>query len=265
MQLRTDETAHPILLSDMFANLADQETNPVSSDINNLIYTLRLYDTMHNYLRSDYINTDNNVTDNRFIILTFEKTINLISQMISKTYSYESIEYTDYTKILIVKTMYKLNEVLLTLRYLLSRMEYESDYISAFLQISIDKKREKILDKKSIEARVYYCYRYLYKSQEENNYNISSYADGKYTEVEIYDHYFKENASNDENDDLLIKEDYKKWFVCEETTDRYDIVAYDKLETTEDTHLLTMCELKELIDFHKNELEKYKNIMHKRL
>jgi hypothetical protein len=207
----------------------DQMKHPISSDINNLIYILRLYETFHKHLRRvfDFSNID--IEKRGFyplIIVSFDHTLDIRCQLIRETYKMKSIEYTDYTKGLIVKLMYKINEMISTLRYVLSQMECQTDCTTELLQISIDKKGEEILDKDSIEAKTYYCYRYLYKSQVENNYNISSYADGKHTEVEIYDYYFKENTSKDEKDDLLIK-DYEKWFVFKATTDRYDIVAYD--------------------------------------
>jgi hypothetical protein len=257
-----EETVKQTFEKAMLETLTIQKKYPVSSDINNLMYTLKLYEALHNYLRGDYINTNTNPPHNRFIVISLHKTIELMSQLIAKTYGLESIHYSNYTKTLIIKTLYKLHEVLLTLRYVFSRMEDESDYIRELLKLSIDKKGEKILNKSSIEAKVYYCYRYFYKSRIENNYNISSYEDRKCTEVEIYNYHFKENVSKYENDDLLIKADYKQWFVCEETTDRYDILPYDKCETDEEEHVFSMCELEDLRDFHKNELEKYENLMH---
>jgi hypothetical protein len=247
---------------DLIERVKDLINNPTSLDIDNLIYGLRLYESLDIYLDS-VCSTIANSSYNRLIIVNFWKSIEMLCQLIGITYTKASIEFTDYTKGLLVKTMYKINDTLTRLGYMLRDMEYGSDYIYDLLQISINKKGEEI-DKESIEASVYYCYRYFYKSQQEDSYNISSYADGQYTEVEIYDYYFKENASKDKEYDLLIKNGYNKWFVCAETTDRYDIAAYDKLETTEDEHLLTMCELKELRDYHTKETEKYASIISKK-
>jgi len=241
-------------------HLDDQAKNPVSSgNMDNLIYTLRLYETMAETF-VDY-NDDNVDSHDRFVITAFVKTIQLMSTLTDYTYKTASLEYTDYTKGLIVKTMYKLHEVFVTLRYMLSQKEHDSDYISGLLQISIDENGEKIFNKNSIEAKAYYCYRHFYKSQEENSYDISSYADGVYTEVEIYDYYFKGNPSKDVKDDVLINQDYKKWFENEETTDRYDNLAYNSVTTEQLPSLFTMCELERRINFHKNELEKYEHMM----
>jgi hypothetical protein len=223
-QLDPDEL-YTILCGCLHEKIDDQHNHPVTHDINNLIYTLRLYETFNKHLRRLY-NVGTNRSVHSFIIVSFKKTIELMSNIIAITYKQSSIEYTDYTKGLIVKTLYKLNQVLSKLRFMLELMECECDYITKLLQISIEKKGEKILDKDSIEARTYYCYRYLYKSKGYDNYNISSYADGKYCKVENYNYHLKGNASKDVNDDLLIK-DYKKMFELNETTDRYDIVAYD--------------------------------------
>jgi hypothetical protein len=240
----------------------DQKNHPVSLDINNIIYALRVYESLDIYL--DSICNISNSLHNRFVIVAFQKCVQTLSELIQKTYRVESIKYSDYTKGLIVKTLYKVDDMLTRVGYMLRDLEYDSDYISDLLQISIDKKGEEILDKDSFEARVYYCYRYFYKWQDADKYNIFTYADGHYSEVEIYDYYFKENASKDEQDDLLLKNGYVKWFVCAETTDRYDIVAYDKLDTTKDTYSFTMLELEELRDFHKNESDKYSNIISKK-
>jgi hypothetical protein len=230
MSIYNDLTNTPKFKPDLLEKLYEQEKYPVHLNINNLVCVLRLYDTIYNYLKHDYINVGKNDSHNRFIIVAFVKTINLTSELIGKTYKKASIKYTDHAKTLIVLTLYKLNEVLMTLKHLLPRMEYESNYISGLLQVSIDKKGTEILDKNSIEAKVYYCYRYFYKSHEVNNYNISSYAVIKNTEVEIYDYYFKENSSKDINDDLFIEKDYKRWFGCEDVTNVYDDLPYDKLE-----------------------------------
>jgi hypothetical protein len=253
-------TDNQIFELNMKHRLADQLNYPVSVGINNLIYTLNLYDMLYISL-NDYDKEDNDSYD-RFVITLFEKTLQLMSKLIEKTYKHASIQYTDHTKALIVNTLYKMREVFLIVRYKLSCKEHESDYISELLDISIYEKGEKIFDKKSIEARVYYCYRHFYQSEESNNYDISSYADGTYSEVDIYDYYFKGNVEKDVNNDLLINEDYKKWFVCEETTDRYDNWAYNNYESGEPAHApLTMYELQHRIQFHKNELDKYERIM----
>jgi hypothetical protein len=253
----TDDQRFELNMKD---RLAEQDKYPVSLDINNLIYTLNLYDMLYLSL-NDYDKEDNDSYD-RFIITLFEKTLQLMSQLIEKTYKPAAIHYTDHTKGLIVNTLYKMHEVFLIVRYKLSRKEHESDYISGLLDISIEEKGEKIYDKKSIEAKVYYCYRHFYQSEECNNYEISSYTDGTYSEVEIYDYYFKGNVENDVNDDLFINEDYKKWFVCEETTDRYDNWAYNNYESGEPANApLTKYELQHRIEFHKNELDKYERIM----
>jgi hypothetical protein len=243
--------------------LKDQKNNPVSLDINNLIYTLRTYETIDKLLSCESMKDTAayNNSNARLILVLFEKTLQLMSQLIEKTYKTASLEYTNYTKGLIVKTLYKLREVFIVIRYKLSCMEYTSDYISELLEISLEKRGKKILNTKSIQATAYYCYRHFYKSQEENCYDMSTYADGEYTEVEIYDYYFKGNTSKDVINDLFINEDYKRWFVLRESIDRYDNDAYDIFETVENQYSCRITEVKQQINFHKYELEKYERIL----
>lgn len=238
--------------------LDEHKKKPVSLDINNLKHTLTLFQTMRATVYQN-VRDDNTASGDRFALISYATTLRLMGDIIKYTYTHASLDYSDYTKGLFVKTIYELREAFLITRTILSHRKCESDYIEKLLQISIDQKGQQISDARSWEARAYYCYRHFYKSNEANNYDIGSYANGNYTDVEIYDYYFKGNAGKDVNSDLLINEDYKKWFPDEK--DIYDTTVYNIIEPAVIPQLITLSELKHHIDFHKTELEKYEDML----
>jgi len=227
-----------------------------NKSIKSLKYILRLYTKMdetfyeiYTYRGRDKI-TDLNLT-------TYKKTLELMCQLIGKTYTKKAEDYDKYEKELIVKTLYKMHIIFIKLQDVLLDLEYESTYMKELLRVCEKNAGKLIKDKESKEALAYYCYSHLYGSNNLNRYNMNTYEDGEYSYEEIYDNYYGENINNNIKDDVFIEEDYKRWFI-------YENSHYHKNGYTRYTELPPLYDYEELrarISHHSRELERYKNEM----
>ena len=216
----------------------------------------------------------------RFVITIYKKTLQLMSDLILKTYDNKSLSYTCSEKEMIVTVLYNMNEVFIRIRGLMHDLIDSSDYMKKLLKTSEENKGKPIEYRNSLEAQTYYCYSHLYCNNEINEYNIHTYEDGKYTYEdgkytyedgkytyedgkytyeEIYDYYYGNNPNKNEDDDIFVFEDYGRWFEYEDNISHYNEGGYKRY--TELPVLYNYDELRVRIEFHKEELKKYNKIM----
>ena len=195
----------------------------------------------------------------RFIIILYKKTLQLMSDLILKTYDNKSLSYTCSEKEMIVTLLYKMNEVFIHIRSLMYDLINSSDYMKTLLKTSEENKGKPIEDTDSLEAQAYYCYSHLYCNNERNKYDIHTYEDGEYTYEVIYDYYYGNNPNKNDADDIFVREDYGQWFEVENNISHYHEGGYKRY--TELPVLYNYDELRSRIEFHKEELKKYKEIM----
>ena len=134
-----------------------------------------------------------------------------------------------------------------------------SSYMKTLLKTSEENKGKIIEDRNSKEALAYYCYSHLYNSNEINEYDIHTYEDGEYTYEEIYDYYYGNNTNNNPEDDKFLREDYGRWFEDETNISHYNKGGYKRY--TELPVLYNYEELQARIEYHREELSKYTEIM----
>ena len=202
--------------------LKDCEENPVCVSFKNLRFTLWMYEFMDYYLPVYYDLLNLNSKKEKLLLVTYKKTITLMSDLVRKTYEPGSTSYDAYDKELLVRLLYTLRKTFIWSRSKLQDVEKKSPVMQEYLREVKNREGERIKEKNTNAALTYYCYRHLYNSIEENEYEIQTYEDGNYTYEEIYDYYFGENIKKESDDDLLIKKDYEIWFEDEENTERYE-------------------------------------------
>ena len=237
------------------------EKNPCSKSIKNLKYIMYIYnqidEEIFEILNNEELSNIRFSTVN-FILILYKKTLELMSDLIGKTYDKKSTKYDSSTKEMIVKTLYKMRNVFIKLRKLLYDMEEESECIKSLLDVSVKKAGKSIKDKNSMKALAYYCYSHLYGNDEINRYDIHTYEDGEYSYEEIYDYYFGDHINKNIEDDMFIRDDYKYWFTYKATTDKYHLYGYKRHKLKP---LYTFNELKSRIEYYKDEIYKYYEMM----
>jgi hypothetical protein len=233
--------------------------NPCSKSMKNLNHIIQIYILTNDDLYNIYKDMNPHEMP-RYILVCYKKTLEMMSDLIGKTYTEESKNYNRETKELIVKTIYTMHVSFTTLRKILYEVEVESEYMKNLLKVSKENAGHPIEDKSSDEALAYYCYSHLYRNKEMKGYEIHTYDSGEYTYEEIYDYYFSANINNNLEDDLFIRDDYSRWFIDEEYISHYYINGYKSY--TELPLLYDYDELEARIDYHDEELEKYKKMMY---
>lgn len=237
------------------------EKYPCSTSIKNLNYIERVYEQINEEYFELLEGVEYSKMPNSIVNLTmikYKKTLELMSDLIGKTYDKKSEEYDNSTKEMIVKLLYKMRKVFVRLRRILYEMEDESKYIKTLLNVSVENAGKPIKDTSSMEALVYYCYSHLYGNEEINRYDIHTYEDGVYGYGEIYDYYFGGHIEMNIEDDMFIRDDYKYWFVYKETIEKYNLYGYKRHKLKP---LYDFYELKSRIEYHKDEVNKYFEMM----
>ena len=225
--------------------------------IANMKYVKQLYDILDDEFFLVYKNMSHQSMV-RFIMVLYKKTLSLICDIIKKTYEIKSLEYTSSEKEMMVTLLYKLRQVFVKTREVMYELT-GSSYMKTLLKTSEENKGKIIEDRNSKEALAYYCYSHLYNSNEINEYDIHTYEDGEYTYEEIYDYYYGNNTNNNPEDDKFLREDYGRWFEDETNISHYNKGGYKRY--TELPVLYNYEELQARIEYHREELSKYTEIM----
>lgn len=230
------------------------EKNPCSKSVKNLKYVWMIYTKLEEEFIGIYKHMER-LAMLKYVLVSYKKTLQLMSEIIGKTYNKESIDYDEETKEMIVKILYKMFIVFLEFRGILYEQE-DTYHMKELLKESEENAGKKIEDEKSPEALAYYCYSHLYGNNEVNRYEIKTYEDQEYSYEEIYDYYFGNNINKNPKDDLFIREDYERWFVYEGSISHYNEKGYKRYD--ELPPLYDYNELESRIDYHIDEIEKYK-------
>ena len=258
---------------------------PCINDIKNIRYIVKIYELFD----TEFFNIYKEMKEDSMVniaITIYKKTLLLMSETITMTYNPVSLDYTSSEKEIIVIALFKMRNVFIRIRELLTEIEHKSKYMKKLLCYSKTHIGSLITNKNSYEAIAYYSYRHLYNSEEENDYYINTYEDGNYSYEEIYDYYYAPNIKKDKKEDLFIKKDYIWWFENKRNTNIYSINSYntidrksiytiDEIKHRSSFHLEEMAELdktidklndiisekKEIIELHRLELLKYDDIL----
>ena len=223
--------------------------------IENMKYMKQLYNILDDEFFLVYKNMSHKSMV-KFIMVLYKKSLSLTCDIIKKTYELKSLEYTSSEKEMMVTLLYKLHQVFIKTRAVMTDLIDSSDYMKTLLKTSEENKGKIIEDRNSKEALAYYCYSHLYNSNEINEYDIYTYEDGEYTYEEIYDYYYGNNTNNNPEDDKFLREYYSRWF-----TDENNISHYNKGGYKRHTELYNYEELRARIEYHREELNKYMEIM----
>ena len=231
----------------------DSMNNPCVNDIKNLRYIVKIYELFDTEFFNIYKEMKEDSMVN-LVITIYKKTLLLMAETISMTYKPESTDYTSSEKEIIVIALFKMRNVFIRIRDVLTEIEHKSQYMKKLLYYSKTNKGGLITNKNSYEALAYYSYRHLYNSEEENKYDINTYEDGNYSYEEIYDYYYAPNIKKDEKEDLFIKKDYTWWFENKRNTTNYSIYSYNTIDRKT---IYTIDEIKHRSSFHLKEMEEY--------
>ena len=233
------------------------EKYPCSKSIKNLKYIMCVYVQIDEEF-FELLKDEIPVSVVILILIMYKKTLELMSDLIGKTYDKKSAEYDSSIKEMIVKLLYKMRTVFTRLRRIMYDIEEGSKYIKDLLNECVENAGKLIDDKNSTKALAYYCYSHLYGNDEINRYAIHTYEDGEYSYEEIYDYYFGDHINKNIEDDMFIRDDYKYWFTYKATTDKYHLYGYKRHALKP---LYTFNELKSRIEYYKDEIYKYYEMM----
>jgi hypothetical protein len=204
------------------------------------------------------------------VLTTYQKCIELMANMIKKTYFDEShsdspLCYGNNGKIAFIETLSKLHRASSAIAVMMCDIRDNTTTIANILKLAEPGTR--MNDSSEITKKTYLCYRHLDCCGDMYVYEMNTYIYDEYTEVELYDYYFLPNQNENVNDDVFINGAYYRWFVDVEEKYKVCGCGYDDCPECNSVHPVAYVffsedELNMRMEHHRLELDRYTKMKH---